>query len=153
MGDWFRQKEGNITIKSEVYEGLRGIKSFYEKALSKLKKGETSRFMGGPKIANEKIEGYLLDWHERRIKKGVKGQFIYDYNVRKYGKIREKMKYTEVRYLPPKIASPMWIEIAKDLVGIGCIKQDTAVVIAIEDKEIANGFLDYFKLVWNLSEN
>src|SRR3989344_8588352 len=28
------QKEGNITIKSEVYEGLRGIKSFYEKALS-----------------------------------------------------------------------------------------------------------------------
>ena len=138
-------------IKSEIYEGLEGAKSIYEKIYSTLKKGETQYVIGAPKIANEKVEGFLLDWHKKRIKKGIKCKYIYDSNVRDYGKIREEMKFTDVRYLPKKTISPMWIEIFKDSVVIGHIKDYNAVLFLIHDKEIAKGYLDYFKLIWDIS--
>ncbi|MDD9953501.1 MAG: hypothetical protein OXR66_04130 [Candidatus Woesearchaeota archaeon] len=144
-------KQGG-TIPFKVYTGLRGIKSFYDNHLTKLKKENTSHVLGAPRIANEVIEGYLLDWHERRIKKGVKIKYIYDYDVRDYGKVREKMKYSKVRYLPEGISSPMWIEISGNTVGIGKIHGASTTIFSIEDKEIAKGYLDYFKLIWKMSE-
>lgn len=139
-------------IKSETYEGLRGVKSVYEKILSTLNKGEIQHTIGAPRIGNELIEGFLLDWHKRRIKRGIKCQYIYDSNVRDYGKIRERMALTKVKYLPKKIVSPMWIEIFKDNVVIGHLKGRNAILFLIQDKEIAKGYLDYFKLIWNISE-
>ena len=139
-------------IQSETYEGLRGIKSVYEKILSTLQKGEIQYIIGAPRIANELIEGFLLDWHKKRIKKGIKCQYIYDSDVRGYGKLREEMKLTRVKYLPKRIVSPMWIEIFKDNVVIGHIKGRNAVLFLIQDKEIAKGYLDYFRLIWGISD-
>ncbi len=146
------RKEGKSVIKTETYEGFRGIKSFYERALARLKKGETQYAIGAPRIANEKIEGYLLDWHEQRIKKGIHCKYIYDSNVRDYGRVREQMKFTQVRYLPHNIISPVWIEIYKDEVAIGHIKENNAILFVIHDKDIAHGYLDYFKLIWGVSK-
>lgn len=145
-------KEGKEDFKAEIYESLNGVKSIYERILSTLNKGEIQYIIGAPRIGNEQIEGFLLDWHERRIKKGIHCKYIYDSNVRDYGKVREAMKYTSVRYLPHKIASPVWIEIAKDIVTIGHIKGSNAVIFLIKDKEIANSYLDYFNLIWKVSE-
>lgn len=139
-------------IQSEIYEGLRGIKSVYEKILSTLNKGETQYIIGAPKIGNELIEGFLLEWHKRRIKKEIKCKYIYDSDVRDYGRIREKMPLTEVKYLPKKIISPVWIEIFKDLVIIGHIKKRNAILFLIRDKEIAKSYLDYFKLIWRIAK-
>lgn len=136
----------------EVYQDLRGVKSFYEKLLTILKKGDTSHAIGAPRIANEQIEGFLLDWHKERIKRGVKCKYIYDWNVRDYGKIRAAMPLTKVRYFPKPIASPMWVEISNDMVGIGHIKGKHTTLIAIRDREIADGFLDYFRLLWKIAE-
>jgi small nuclear ribonucleoprotein (snRNP)-like protein len=62
------------------------------------------------------------------------------------------MKYTEVRYLPKKIISPVWIEIHKETVLIGHIKEFDAIVFLITDKEIVKGYLDYFNLIWTASK-
>lgn len=48
-------------IHFKVYEGLRGIKSFYDMLLTMLKKAETSYVIGAPRIGNDKLEGFLLD--------------------------------------------------------------------------------------------
>ncbi|MDD5651260.1 MAG: helix-turn-helix domain-containing protein [Candidatus Nanoarchaeia archaeon] len=146
------KKLGEDTIHSEIYEGLRGIKSVYEKILLTLQKDETQYIIGAPRIGNELIEGFLLDWHKKRIKKGIKCKYIYDSNVQDYGKVREEMLFTEVRYLPKNIISPMWIEIFKDYVVIGHIKERNAVLFLIHDKEIAKGYLDYFNLIWKVSK-
>lgn len=146
------RKERKDIIKFNVYEGLRGVKSVYEKILATLNKGETQYVMGAPRIANEKVEGFLLEWHKRRVKKGIKCRYIYDSDVRDYGKVREEMKYTQVRYLPKNIVSPVWIEIFKDHIFIGHIKDYNAVLFLIQDKEIAKGYLDYFKLIWEVSK-
>lgn len=145
------KKSGEEIIHSEIYGGLRGIKSVYEKMLSTLKKGETQYIIGAPRIANELIEGYLLEWHKRRIKKGVRCKYIYDSNARDYGKVREKMPFTQVRYLPKGNVSPMWIEVFKDYVAIGHIKGRNAVLFLIHDGTIAKGYLDYFNLIWAVS--
>jgi len=149
LGRLRKQKEDQFEF--QVYEGLRGIKSFYEKMLSNLKKGDTSYLLGAPKIGNEKLEGYLLDWHERRQKKAVKLKAIYDTDNREYGEVRAKMKHSQVRYFPKYISSPMWIEISKDYVGIGHIKGNNAVLFSIKDTTIARGYLDYFEIIWKAS--
>jgi sugar-specific transcriptional regulator TrmB len=145
------QKSRKDIIKSETYEGLNGAKSVYEKILDVLNKSEVQYVIGAPKIGNELLEGYLLEWHKRRIKKGIHCRYIYDSNAREYGSVREKMKFTEVKYLPDNIVSPMWIEVFENNVLIGHIKGKNTVLFLIEDKEIAKGYLDYFKLIWKIS--
>ena len=94
----------------------------------------------------------MLEWHKRRIKKGIKCKYIYDSDVKDYGKVREKMALTEVRYLPKNTKSPVWIEIFGDYVVIGHITGFNAVLFLIKNKEIAKSYLDYFKLIWNISK-
>ena len=93
-----------------------------------LKKGETQYIIGAPRIGNELVEGFLLEWHKRRIKKGVSCKYIYDSNVRDYGGVREKMPLTEVKYLPRKTISPVWMEIFGGYVVIGHIKGFNAIL-------------------------
>ena len=145
------RKSGEDIMQSDIYEGLRGVKSVYEKIISTLQKGDTQYIIGAPRIGNELIEGFLLDWHKRRIKKGIKCKYIYDSDVRDYGKVREEMPLTEVRYLPKKIVSPVWIEIFNGNVVIGHIKGRNAVLFLIKDKDIAKSYLDYFDLIWKNS--
>ncbi len=146
------KKSEKDIIKSEIYEGLRGVKSIYEKILLTLNKGETQYIIGAPRIGNERIEGFLMEWHKKRIKKGIRCNYIYDSNVRDYGKVREQMPLTQVRYLPKNIISPVWIEIFKDNVIIAHIKGFNAILFLIQDKEIAKSYLDYFKLIWKVSK-
>ena len=54
------------TPMSEVYEGIKGFKTLYEWILKEAKKGDCVQVMGAPKIANEKFQGYFLDWNKRR---------------------------------------------------------------------------------------
>lgn len=142
---------GSGMIQAEIYEGMRGVKSAYERMLSVLGNGGTQYVIGAPKRGNELVEGFLIDWHKRRVKKGIKCKYIYDSDARQYGKVREKMPLTEVRYLPKKMASPVWIEIFGDCVMIGHIRGMGAVLFLIHDSEIAKGYLGYFGMVWEAS--
>ncbi len=145
-------KEGRDIINSEIYEGFNGIKSIYEKILSILKRGETQYIIGVPKIANDQLEGFVLDWHKKRIKQGIKCEYLFQHDAKEYGKVREHMPLTQVRYLTKDIISPMWIEIFGDFVVIGHIKEYNAVLFVIKDKEIAKGYRNYFNIFWKISK-
>ena len=100
---------------------------------------------------NEKIEGFLLYTHKVRIMKNVKMKIIYNTDAREFGIKREKMRLTEVRYLPKNIITPTWIEIFRDYVATYLIT-DNPIVFAIRDKNIAKSYLRYFDLIWSLSK-
>ncbi|QQR92570.1 MAG: hypothetical protein IPJ89_05495 [Candidatus Iainarchaeum archaeon] len=138
-------------INIQIYEGIAGLKNVYERIYDRLGKGETQYIIGAPKLVNEKMEGFLLDWHKRRIEKGIHCKYIYNSDARKYGEKRTRMDYSEVRYLPSEIITPMWIEIFGNTVSIGHIKKTGAVMLLIEDKEIAQGYLEYFSVLWKVS--
>ena len=103
-------------------------------------------------MGNKLIEGFLLDWHKRRIKKGIKCKYIYDSNVKDYGHVREKMQHTQVKYLPNNMISPVWMEIFQDFVVIGHIKKHNASLFLIQDKEIAKNYRIHFNLFWKLAK-
>lgn len=136
---------------AEIYEGFHGLKAIREELMQAFKPGDTFLVWGAPKIANEKWEAWFLDFHSKREKRKVKMKILYNANVRVYGEIRKRWKYTQVKYLPNKLISPTWIDIFPEAILLVVIlKQPLAFVV--RDKELAKSFKAYFELMWKISE-
>ena len=131
---------------ASVYEGWQSIKSLYELMLRELKKGKTLCVLGVPLLAQEKLEPFLLNFNTRRLKKGINMNIIYHEEAKKYGKVREKMKLTQVKYLN-KASVPSWIDIFGNYVIIFDIEENPTAIL-IQDKNIARNFRNYFETVW-----
>lgn len=130
-----------------IFEGSKGLKSIHEDILKELKQGEEFLVLGAPKEAHEKFEPYFLDFHKRRLKLRIRLKAIYKRDAEQYAKTRGKMKYTQVKYLPENLESPMWITIYKDKT-ILFVVSEILLGIVIENKTIADNFKEYFELVW-----
>ena len=108
--------------------------------------------LGAPKIANEKWESWFLNFHKRRIERKIKLEIIYNSDALKYGEIRKKMELTKVRYLPNNLVSPNWVDVFPTAVLFVAIL-DTPIAFLIRNKELAESFASYFKIMWNNSKN
>jgi sugar-specific transcriptional regulator TrmB len=138
--------------QAEMYEGFRGVKAVREELISTMKRGDEFLVLGAPKIANEKWEAWFLDFHKRRTARGVEMRIIYNSDAREYGKIRKRMKFTKVRYLPNDLVSPNWIDIFNDSVMFVTILKEP-IGFVIRDKTLAQSFRSYFSLMWSISKD
>jgi len=136
---------------AEMYEGFQGIKAIREELMRAFKAGDTFLVLGAPKIANVKWEGWFLDFHKRRIQRKVKMKIIYNADSREYGKVRTKMKLTDVRYLPNKLVSPNWIDIFPEAVLLVMVLKNP-IAFVVRDVELANSFRVYFEIMWRNSK-
>ncbi|MFA5019719.1 MAG: helix-turn-helix domain-containing protein [Candidatus Pacearchaeota archaeon] len=146
-----RKQKEQVKYKVNVYEGKKGLKAIHEDILNELKQGNEFFVLGAPKEANEQFEPYFLDFHKRRMENKIKLNIIYKNDVRKYANVREKMPFTEIKYLPKNLTSPMWITTYKDK-SILFVVGDILLGIVIENKTIAENFQEYFKLMWGIAE-
>jgi len=137
-------------VITETYEGIKGFKSFYGWTLKELEKGDTINILGVPREANEKFQAYLLDWNKQRIKAGIKMRIIYNQDSKEFGKKREKMKLTEVRYMKPELETPAWIDIFNDYV-VTINVHGEPICFLIKNKESADSYKEYFELIWKQS--
>jgi sugar-specific transcriptional regulator TrmB len=145
------QREAFSTNRfAEIYEGFNGLKSIRMELLESMKQNEELLVLGAPRIANEKMEGWLLEFHKLRIKKKVSMKIIYNQDAHYYSEKREKMKLTEVKYMPAGISSPTWIDVFPNAVFIG-ILTSKPVAFVVRDKEAADSFRNYFQLLWKIS--
>lgn len=135
---------------AEIYQGYNGMKTVREELMLTYKKGEDFLVLGAPKIANEKWEGWLLGFHKERIKRGVGMKIIYNHDAKEYGKVRTKMKLTEVRYFQEGINAPNWIDVFPEAVMITVIVGEP-ISFLIRNKEIAKSFRAYFDIMWKAS--
>jgi len=135
---------------AEVYEGIKGFKTFYDWVLKELKKGDSIDILGVPREANEKFQAYLLDWNKRRIQLGIKMRIIYNNDCREFGEKREKMKLTEVRYMKQELETPAWIDIFKDYV-VTINVHGEPICFLIKNKESAESYKRYFDILWKQS--
>jgi len=76
--------------KTEIYEGVKGFKSFYDWVLKEMKRGDCIDIMGVPREVNEKFAGYLLEWNKERVKLGIKMRIIYNHDNKEFGKKEKK---------------------------------------------------------------
>ncbi len=132
---------------AEIFEGREGFKTFADFCMRVLKKDSDYCILGVSKEVNELFGAYLLEWQKERTAKGVKLRVIYDEDARGDGKKREKLKNTEVRYLPAEMKTPALIEIFEDYVAT-IIVVPKPVIFLIRSKEAAHSYLQYFNLVW-----
>ncbi len=137
----------------ELFEKFEGLKSAREELLSSLSKGDTLLVLGAPKAANEKWESWFLDFHSRRIKRGIGMNIIYNSDSREYGKIREKFKLTNVRYLPADFTTPTWFDVFNDKVLMVILPEgEKPYALLIRDKSVAESVRNYFELLWKISK-
>ena len=135
-----------------LYEGIKGIKTFYELVLKEIKKDEEILVMGIPRHSAEQYEGYFLNWNKKRAEKRAKIKIIFDSNARDLGKKREAISFTKIKYLPNNLSTPAWILIYKN--GVATIHlAEKPICFLIKDKKVVESYKKFFDLLWNLSTN
>jgi len=145
------QKE-RINNESEamLFEGFKGIKTFYESLLKDIKPKETILVVGIPEYTARKYEGYFLDWNKRRSKRGIPIKLIFNEDARDLGKSREKIKFTEVRYLPGN-ATPAWILVYAR--GVATIHlAENPICVLIKDKKAIESYTEFFHSLWKIAK-
>ena len=151
LPDLIQKQKEQTKYRVSVYEGKKGLKAIHEDILKELRHDEEFLVLGAPKEANEQFEPYFLDFHERRMKNKIKLKIIYKNDVKEYANTRAKMSFSEVRYLPENLTSPMWITTYKNK-SILFVIGDVLLGIVIENKTIANNFKEYFELLWKIAK-
>ena len=135
-----------------LYEGLNGIKTFYELVLKETKEKSEILVLGIPKYSAERYEGYFLDWNKRRAEKLIKIKIIFDYEAKDFAKKREKIKFTEIKYLSKDITTPAWILIYEN--GVATIHATkNPICVLIKDKDVVESYTRFFDIFWNLSKS
>src|SRR3989344_4282726 len=127
-----------------AYEKVEGVKSIFKHLLSVMHADSECLILAGRSL-NLKMEGFLIDFHRKRVKKGVKAKIIHCLPNLEYGMLREQLGLTKVRYVEEYI--PASINIYGEYVGI-MASADEPVGVLIRSKEISDSFREYFRIVW-----
>ncbi|HLD07318.1 MAG TPA: helix-turn-helix domain-containing protein [Candidatus Nanoarchaeia archaeon] len=145
------QQSGERIPQYAVYEGIKGIKSARERVLSVLGKGDTLYIILSHMPMTKTLEGYWLDFQERRARKGIQCRFVMNKEIEQLGRSRARIPLTQIRYVRPEILSPTWIEVYGDYVGMGILNAYPSLFV-IHHREIARGFLNYFQVLWKMGK-
>ncbi|HLD04351.1 MAG TPA: helix-turn-helix domain-containing protein [Candidatus Nanoarchaeia archaeon] len=127
------------------YKGKEGIKAIFE---DQLREAKPIYIMGGSKNASNILQYYLPKYTKQRIQKKIPLNIIYA------GK-REKDKGTplaKTRSLPEGYGGLAATNIYSDRVAI-IIWSDEPLAILIKNKDIAESYMNYFKLLWGIAKD
>lgn len=141
----FDSKLSASTGEIIVYEGIPGIKASINNMLSTLNKGDTYYVLGAPAIINNRLNGFFLDIHHKRVEKGIKYRIIYNQDDKEFAKQRVKQKLTDVAIQQSN--SSVEIAIYKDTVQFVFLDKKYR-LIEIKNENLAKTMLIYFDLVW-----
>ena len=137
--------------KAEIFEEVRGFKTYNEWLIKEAKKGDCIYLLGTPKIVHDKFEAFLMEINRKRIKKGIKMKVIYNHDAKETGRKREKMNLTEVRYSDPKLETPSWFSILNNTVTTIDV-HETPFCFLLKNKNSAKSYMNYFSYMWKQAE-
>lgn len=135
-------KEENFV---SIYKGTNGIKFVFNDIL-KTKKENLVLSAHRPSL---KIKSYLEIFHKRRIKLGIREKLLFNRGDKERASKLNQFPYTKVKFMPRNSKKQTAINIYGDKVAIIMWPEPFAIII--ENKEIAESFRSYFKILWNLS--
>lgn len=142
-------------IKVEILRGKEGMKALGEDLLTV----KNNYFIGGNGSVQEYMPYFWIHYNKKRIKKKVfwhdliiEGTLMDDF--KSLAKAREelkKLKFYEYKIIPSKLGSPHIISIFGDKVAMTLWK-DQPFTVVIQNKDIADSYLEYFKFLWNVAK-
>ena len=142
-----RYQKNEKDVKVEVFLGTEGMKTVTNNLLK-----EKQDFCV---LANDgKIFDFLKYYMPQAQKKlkvlGIRGNVIYIESSR--DKALLTPKENSIRYAPDKFNSPISIAIYGENVNILIFSEDNPIAIHIKSKDIAESFMHYFNLMWDISK-
>jgi sugar-specific transcriptional regulator TrmB len=148
-----RQKSLLQKHEATVYEGYKGVKTYYRNLLKEMKKGDERLVFGArsgypvAKGAQYFFQAYHRDWS----KKGLRTKLIFNKDLKgsKSTKYFEQSPLTQVRYLSQVTLSSMGIQ--RDMVDMLVWTKETQLVFVIKSKEVARTFREYFDVLWKMA--
>lgn len=129
-----RQKQ-----ETNFYRGKEGIKTIFE---DQIMVGDEILIIGGARNAPEIIKYYIPKYTKKRLEKKIRLKILFC-GVRK----AEKIPLAEIRYLPEGYGSFAATNIYGSKVAI-ILWTENPFAILIEEKEIAEGYRNFFKFLW-----
>ena len=135
---FFRTKTKEET---NFYKGKNGLKNVFEDQLNERKE---VMVIGASELAYDVLQFYFKWYDKKRVENKIKARIIFHKTDKK-----PKIPYSEVRYLPGKYFSPVAVNIWADKIALILWNKDNPLAIVIKNKLFAEGYKQYFELMWN----
>jgi len=135
---------------AEVFIGINGMKNAFNVLVEEFEEKEPYYAFGAGKGENvEQIQIFFSQLHLKRKEKKIKSFIIFNESSRSLFEEQEKSKFVEVRYI--KQSTPTAINVYKDYTIMAILTKEP-VTLLIKNKETADSFREYFKLMWKLAK-
>ena len=132
------------TIEKEetnFYKGKEGLKNIFEDQLNY----KEVLILGASVKAYEVLQFYFKWYDKTRKTKKIKTRIIaQDRNIK-------RIPLAEIKYLPEKYENPVSVNIYGDKVAI-VLWASEPLAILIKNREIAQGYKNYFELMWRVAK-
>ena len=126
--------------ETNFYKGKEGLKNIFEDQLNY----KEVLILGASLKAYEVLQFYFKWYDKTRKAKKIKTRIIaQDRNIK-------RIPLAEIKYLPEKYENPVSVNIYGDKVAI-ILWASEPVAILIKNKEIAQGYRNYFELMWRVA--
>lgn len=127
--------------QTNFYKGKEGLKTIFEDQLN----SKEILILGASVKAYEILQFYFKWYDKTRKQKKITVRIIaQDKNIK-------NIPLAEIRYLPEKYSNPVSVNIYNDKTAI-ILWASTPLAILIKNKEIAEGYKNYFELLWNIAK-
>jgi len=135
----------------KYFRGIRGIKSLYMEIINSWKKGDEYYIASAPLESFSKLEGFFMDVvHKKRIRDKVRLKILVNKAGKEWGKARERMPFTEVRYLDIDTNTEYGVQdYYFFLVSYG--KEPHGLLI--KDRNFADTYKKFFELMWKQAKS
>ncbi|MFC1697678.1 TrmB family transcriptional regulator [Nanoarchaeota archaeon] len=132
-------------IKAAIYKGKEGLKTIHNELL---KEGKDVRVLGAKGLIFDELQYFMPDFERKRIKKNINWIILWDKEKVKK-KILKHRKKVKGKVLPKGFDSKGVVNICGNKVAIVAWKERYPTGFMIDNKDIADSFRKWFKLLYD----
>ncbi len=127
--------------ETNFYKGKEGLKNIFEDQLN----FKEILILGASPKAYDVLQFYFNFYDKKRKSKKIKTRIIAQ------DKKIKRIPLAEIRYLPEKYQNPVSVNIYGDKTAI-ILWSSQPLAILIKNREIAEGYKNYFELLWKIAK-
>ena len=150
-----RQKPKFEEIKSEVYDGPKGIQ-----AISNMILEEKELFvLGASRKSSEVLPYFLPQWMKQRIKKKIKVMIIYNDTPQIRKSVKENSKYLgtkhgwNTKFLKVKNYSPLMTVVFGNKIALIMWRKEHPSAVLITSRDAAETYKEYILNLWTIAKS
>ena len=150
-----RQKPKFEEVKSEVYDGQKGLQTI----LSMILEEKELYVLGASRKSSEVLPYFLPQWMKQRIKRKIKVTIIYNDTLEIRKSVKENSEYLGVnkgwnfKFLKIKNYSPLMTLVFGNKIGLIMWRKEHPSAILITNKDTSETYKEYILTLWKIAKS